>query len=118
MSPKPGPGPIPNTSTGPTLSQAAEDSPQKDAAEAWEDQLNMLVGTKWCNDPPQSQGAVNPEDGRVAGLSWSSDTMEIFPQTSGATSRELGKAIRGDLVALQAGFEPEPAPQPQPQPQF
>ena len=35
----------------------------KDAAEAWEDQLNMLVGKKWCNDPPQSLGTVNPDDG-------------------------------------------------------
>jgi hypothetical protein len=35
----------------------------KDAAEAWEDQLNMLIGKKWCNAPPQSRGAVNPDDG-------------------------------------------------------
>ena len=85
------------------LAQAAEDSGKKDAAEAWEDQLNMLIGTKWCNDPPQSQGAVNPDDG-AAPLSWASETVEIFPQTAGATSRELGKAIRGDLVALQVAF--------------
>ena len=75
----------------------------KDAAEAWEDQLNMLIGKKWCNDPPQSLGAVNPDDDAVP-LVWTSDTVDIFPQTAGATSRELGKAIRGDLVALQVGF--------------
>lgn len=75
----------------------------KDAAEAWEDQLNMLIGKKWCNAPPQSRGAVNPDDD-AAPLKWSSDTIEIYPQTEGATSRELGKAIRGDLVALQVGF--------------
>jgi len=89
------------------LAQANESSAgnggAKDAAEAWEDQLNMLVGKKWCNDPPQSLGAVNPDDDAVP-LVWSSDTVEIFPQTAGATSRELGKAIRGDLVALQVGF--------------
>jgi hypothetical protein len=89
------------------LAQAPESSAgnggAKDAAEAWEDQLNMLVGKKWCNDPPQSLGAVNPDDDAVP-LVWSSDTVEIFPQTAGATSRELGKAIRGDLVALQVGF--------------
>ena len=81
------------------LDQAPEATPRRAAAEAWEDQLNYLIGARWCNTPPQSQGSAYP-----GGLRWESDLVEIYPQTAGATSRELGKMIRGDLAALNISF--------------
>ena len=53
------------------------------------------------NDPPQSTGsAKRGADDSTPALEWRSDILEIFPQTEGSTSRELGKAIRADLLGL------------------
>ena len=81
------------------------DSNERTAAMAWEDQLNYLIHPKWCNDPPDSGGSAT--DGHIV---WESELVDIFPQTAGATSRELSKNIRGDLGALQASdARPPPA---------
>jgi predicted RND superfamily exporter protein len=84
------------------------------AAEAWEDQLNLLIGPSpngelWSY-PDLSEGSVGHWEGAKTptltrgGLQWESTLIDIFPQTSGATSRELGKNIRGDLLAVQISF--------------
>jgi predicted RND superfamily exporter protein len=106
------------------LDEQPEGSVARDAAIAWEDQLNILIGPKWTDwntakdckttpvdhsefaaahaggcEPQISQGAAFPGD-----LRWVSSLIDIFPQTAGATSRELGKNIRGDLLSLNMGF--------------
>ena len=46
--------------------------------------------------PDLSEGSASH-----GGLRWESTLIDIYPQTSGATSRELGNNIRGDLVSIQ-----------------
>ena len=86
------------------LDEMPTDSNERTAAMAWEDQLNYLIHPKWCNDPPDSGGSAT--EGHIV---WESELVDIFPQTAGATSRELSKNIRGDLGALQARRRRPPA---------
>lgn len=106
------------------LDEHPEGSAARDAAIAWEDQLNILIAPGWTDwttsktcasqpadntefdsaaangcEPAISLGSAFPGD-----LRWKSSLIDIFPQTAGATSRELGKNIRGDIAALNAGF--------------
>ena len=69
------------------LDEQPVDSLARKAAEAWEDQLNLLIGASpnggsWTY-PDLSEGCVSH-----GGLRWESSIIDIFPQTSGATSRE------------------------------
>jgi len=103
------------------LDEAPEGSVARSAAIAWEDQLNILIKPEWTDwatnkacktvptsntefdttmcEPALSLGAAFPGD-----LRWTSSIIDVFPQTAGATSRELGKNIRGDLLGLNLGF--------------
>jgi len=85
------------------LDEKPADSVERKKAEAWEDQLNHLIGQSpaggsWTY-PDLSEGCASH-----GGLTWSSSIVDIFPQTSGATSRELGNNIRGDLTSVQISF--------------
>ena len=80
------------------LGEHPDGSDERNAAIAWEDQLNYLIGDAWT-DPDLSQGSATRGD-----VAWTSTLIDIFPQTAGARARELGKNIRGDLAALNGGF--------------
>uniref|UniRef100_A0A7S2IXU5 SSD domain-containing protein n=1 Tax=Haptolina brevifila TaxID=156173 RepID=A0A7S2IXU5_9EUKA len=80
------------------LGEAIDGSADRDAAIAWEDQLNYLIGEQWAGDD-LSVGSVTHGP-----LRWSSSIVEMYPQTAGATSRELSKNIRGDLLSVNISY--------------
>lgn len=81
-----------------SLAQFPEGDARRDAALAWEDQLNLLIGDQWT-DEGLSVGSAS-----AAQVVWSSPTVNIYPQTEGAISRELGSNIRGDIILINIGF--------------
>eukprot|EP00325_Prymnesiales_sp_UTEX-LB-985_P009703 CAMPEP_0174694160 /NCGR_PEP_ID=MMETSP1094-20130205/789_1 /TAXON_ID=156173 /ORGANISM="Chrysochromulina brevifilum, Strain UTEX LB 985" /LENGTH=1057 /DNA_ID=CAMNT_0015890313 /DNA_START=102 /DNA_END=3275 /DNA_ORIENTATION=+ len=80
------------------LKEADNGEAIRNAAEAWEDQMNHLVGPEWTYSG-LSKGSVS--DGPVR---WTSTNIAAYPQTAGAIPRELSNNISGDLVAVQASY--------------
>jgi len=66
---------------------------------AWEEELNYLVGPEWTVDPPSTTGSAT--NGSVT---WSSDTVVCYPETSGAIGRELSNNIGGDIPIFIGGI--------------
>jgi len=74
---------------------------QLEAATAWEDQLNLLVGEEWTSDPPLSRGSAY---GDAIAVEWESPLVDAYPNTAGAIERELSGNISGDVIKINIGF--------------
>ena len=64
----------------------------------WEEELNRLVGSRFTYSGLSKGSATDGE------TTWSSSIVDAWPNTAGATSRELSRAIRNDITAINIAY--------------